>query len=53
MISSEDFQKTEEELLAYEMPITDVIERNSVKDIQEIEDNAFISRIDAAIAVSS
>jgi hypothetical protein len=53
MISSEDFQKTEEELLAYEMPITDVIERNSVKDIQEIEDSAFISRIDAAIAVST
>ncbi len=53
MITSEDFQKTEEELLAYEMPITDVIERNSVKDIQEIEDNAFISRIDSAIAVST
>jgi hypothetical protein len=53
MITSEDFQKTEEELLAYEMPITDVIERNSVKDIQEIEDNAFISRIDSAISVST
>ncbi len=53
MITSEDFQKTEEELLAYEMPITDVIERNSVKDIQEIEDNAFISRIDSAITVST
>lgn len=52
MISSEDFQKTEEELLAYEMPITDVIERNSVKDIQEIEDSAFITRVNAAIAVS-
>jgi hypothetical protein len=53
MITSEDFQKTEEELLAYEMPITDVIERNSVKDIQEIEDNAFISRVNAAITVST
>lgn len=53
MITSEDFQKTEEELLAYEMPITDVIERNSVKDIQEIEDNAFISRVNTAIASSS
>jgi len=38
MISSDDFQKTEEELLAYEMPLTEVIERNSVKDIQRIED---------------
>jgi hypothetical protein len=52
MITSEDFQKTEEELLAYEMPITDVIERNSVKDIQEIEDNAFISRINSAITTT-
>jgi len=42
MISSDDFQKTEQELLAYEMPITDVIDRNSVKDIQAVEDGAFI-----------
>lgn len=53
MISSEEFQKTEEELLAYEMPITEVLERNSVKDIQEIEDSAFISRINAAITTTS
>jgi hypothetical protein len=52
MISSEDFQKTEEELLAYEMPITEVIDRNSVKDIQEIEDSAFIARINSAISTS-
>jgi len=45
MISSDDFQKTEEELLAYEMPITDVIERNSVKDIQKIEDTKFMETI--------
>lgn len=53
MITSEDFQKTEEELLAYEMPITEVIERNSVKDIQEIEDSAFMTRVDAALAVTA
>jgi hypothetical protein len=52
MISSEDFQKTEEELLAYEMPITEVIDRNAVKDIQEIEDSAFITRIAASITSS-
>jgi hypothetical protein len=40
-ISSEIFQKTEQELLAYEMPITKIIEENSVKDIQEIEDREF------------
>lgn len=52
-ISSEDFQKTEEELLAYEMPLTEVIERNSVKDIQKIEDTSFLTQVDAAITSSS
>ena len=46
MISSDDFQKTEEELLAYEMPLTEVIERNSVKDIQKIEDTNFLSTVE-------
>ena len=48
-ISSEIFQKTEQELLAYEMPITKVIEENSVKDIQEIEDREFTIHIEAAV----
>jgi len=47
-ISSEKFEKTEQELLAYEMPITKVIEDNSVKDIQEIEDREFTIHIEAA-----
>ena len=51
-VSSEEFQKTEEELLAYEMPITEVIERNSVKDIQKIEDTGFVRAIEAAIVAS-
>lgn len=51
-VSSEEFQKVEEELLAYEMPITEVIERNSVKDIQKVEDQAFITAIEAAIESS-
>lgn len=50
-ISSEDFQKTEEELLAYDMPLTEVIEKNSVLDIHEVEDTAFLSQIDSAIAI--
>jgi len=50
-VSSEDFQKTEEELLAYDMPLTEVIEKNSVLDIQEIEDTAFLTQADAAIAI--
>lgn len=48
-ISSEMFQKAEQELLAYEMPITKVIEDNSVKDIQEIEDREFLVHIEAAV----
>lgn len=48
-ISSEKFQKTEQELLAYEMPITKIIEENSVKDIQEIEDREFTIHIEAAV----
>jgi hypothetical protein len=48
-IASEVFQKTEQELLAYEMPITKIIEENSVKDIQEIEDREFTSHIESAV----
>lgn len=48
-ISSEKFEKTEQELLAYEMPITKIIEDNSVKDIQEIEDREFTVTIEAAV----
>jgi hypothetical protein len=48
-ISSEMFQKTEQELLAYEMPITKIIEENSVKDIQEIEDREWIIHCEAAV----
>lgn len=47
-ISSEMFQKTEQELLAYDMPITKIIEENSVKDMQEIEDREFTVHTEAA-----
>jgi len=47
-ISSEIFQKTEQELLAYDMPVTKIIEENSVKDIQEIEDREFTIHTEAA-----
>jgi len=48
-ISSEQFQKPEQELLAYSMPITKIIEENSVKDIQEIEDREFTIHVEAAV----
>lgn len=48
-ITSEKFEKTEQELLAYEMPLTKVIEDNSVKDIQEIEDREGTRHFEAGI----
>ncbi|KKN98580.1 hypothetical protein LCGC14_0146920 [marine sediment metagenome] len=48
-ISSEKFEKTEQELLAYQMPLTKVIEENTVKDIEEIEDFYFLNYIEAAV----
>jgi hypothetical protein len=48
-VASEDFSKDETELMAYDYPITRVIEENSVKDIQEIEDKVFMKYVDAGI----
>lgn len=48
-ISSELFMKTEQELLAYDMPITKLIEENSVKDLQEIEDREWLLHNEAAV----
>lgn len=48
-VSSQMFQKVEQELLAYEMPITKIIEENSVKDMQEIEDREFLLHCEAAV----
>lgn len=51
-IESEKFRKNEAELLAYDFPVTKVIEENSVKDIQKIEDGKFIEFTDAVIAAN-
>lgn len=48
-VSSERFEKVEQELLAYRMPITKVIEDNSVKDIQEVQDHRFLVYVEAAV----
>lgn len=48
-ISSQFYEKTEQELFAYEMPVIKVIEDNSVKDIQEIEDVTWINYSQAAV----
>lgn len=49
-VESDEFSKSEGELLAYDYPVTKVIEENSVKDIQKIEDSKFIEFTDAVIA---
>lgn len=52
-VESDTYQKLESELLAYEMPLTELIEKNTIKDIQKIEDEGFMTRCRAAITVSS
>lgn len=51
-IETKRYEKKEEELLAYEMPITKLIEQNSVKDIQKVEDGRLVAHVDASVAVS-
>ena len=51
-ISSELFEKTEQELFAYESPLIQSIEEISVKDIQEVEDSQFIGTVDIALAAT-
>ncbi|MHC4644916.1 MAG: hypothetical protein ACYTBJ_05410 [Planctomycetota bacterium] len=48
-IESDKFSKSEGELLAFDFPVTKVIEDNSVKDIQGIEDSKFIAAADAIV----
>jgi hypothetical protein len=51
-ISSQFYEKTEQELFAYEMPVIKVIEENSVKDIQEVEDVTWIRFCQAAVTAT-
>lgn len=51
-ISTELFEKTEQELYAYEMPLIQVIQENNVKDIQEAEDGQFVRLITLAVTAT-
>lgn len=51
-IESDKFRKNEAELLAYDYPVTKVIEENSVKDVQKVEDGKFIEFTDAVIVAN-
>lgn len=48
-IESEHFEKTEQELLAYKMPITKMIEEQSANNLQEIEDRQFLIYAEAGL----
>lgn len=48
-ITSERFEKVEQELLAYEMPVTKIIEDNSIKDMHEIKDREFLIHMESAV----
>ena len=48
-ITSDRFQKTEQELRSYRMPLTKVIEQNTVKDIQEQMDVKFMEHVRAGL----
>ena len=51
-VASKTFQIEEERLFAYEMPVTKVIEDNSVRDVHEAEDRFFLGLVEKAIAAS-
>lgn len=51
-VESDLFVKNEAELLAYEYPITKVIEENSIKDIMFVEDSVFMNVCNGAVATS-
>jgi hypothetical protein len=48
-ISSLKFEIVEQELAAYEMPITRIIEENSIKDMLEVKDREFLSHVDSCV----
>jgi len=49
VIASQIFEKTEQELMAYTIPVTQIIEKNTLKDLQEIIDKFFVDYSEAAV----
>ena len=48
-ISSLKFEIVEQELMAYDMPVTRIIEENSLKDMVEVKDRQFLVHVEAAV----
>lgn len=49
-VESQKFEKAESELLAYESPITKILEEHAVFNIQAVEDRVFYRHCEAAIS---
>lgn len=52
-VSTDEFNKTEQELLAHTEPVLKIIEQNSLKDMQEQEDIAFLDHVKAAVGLAT
>lgn len=52
-ISTAEFNKPEEELLAHREPVLKIIEQNSIKDMQEQEDIGFLDHVKAAAGLAT
>lgn len=48
-VGSLRYEQTEQELMAYSMPITEIIRKNIVNDIQEVEDTVFLDHVEKAV----
>ena len=49
-IASEIFQKTEEEMQIYRsIPVSQILERNTLKDMEELRDHGFLTHCEAAV----
>lgn len=52
-LASKEFIKPEQELMGWKMPITRIIEQNTVKDIQESEDKMFMDKVHAGLFLAT
>lgn len=52
-VSSDRFQKSEQELRSYRIPLTKVIEQNTVKDIQEQVDKTFMDHVKVGLMLAT
>lgn len=52
-VSSDKFQKSEQELRSYRMPLTKIIEQNTIKDMQEQIDKTFMDHVRVGLMLAT